>query len=338
MSTLHLNTEGTVVTLTGERLVVQLPPGEKDAPPPPARELFLRDLAQVTVHSGVHMTLPALYELMEREIPVVFTRGGSRVVGYCIAAAAGGSVRRAQYERLGDPVFRLGFASQLVQAKIRNQRRLLQRLAARRDGAGIEAELRALYGAVDRARAPVSMEALRGIEGAAAARYFETLNRFFPAVCAFERRSRQPPHNAANALLSYGYSLLTGELEVECLAKGLDPTAGFYHEPEDRRPSLVLDLLEPLRPVVADSLALDLVNHQTLKPEEHFVRENGGVYLSREGRRRYLEAYERRMQREFVYEKTGARTTLRGELQRVVAATRESIVRNVPVMEPFEMN
>jgi CRISPR-associated protein Cas1 len=337
VSALYLNTDGGHVSLHGERLVVQLPPPEKGADDPEPVEVFLRDISQVTVAANVQMTMQALYACMEREIPVVFTRGGSRIVGYCVAAAAGGAARRCQYERLGDPVFRLGYASQLIQAKIRNQRRLLQRLAARR-GQTIEEDLRALNGAMDRAKMPVSLDGLRGVEGAAAARYFEALARYFPEGCPFERRSRRPPHNEANALLSYGYTLLMGELEVECLGSGLDPTAGFYHEPEDGRPSLALDLLEPFRAAVSDALALDLLNHQTLKPGEHFDRRDGGVFLNRDGRKLYVEAYERRMSRVFVYEKTGQRTSLRGELGRCVLATRNGIQENNPVVEAFEMN
>ena len=279
MSTIYLNSEGTVMSLAGERLVVQCPAPEKGREMPPPQDIFIRDVSQVTVCRGANVTMPALFTLMEREIPVVFARSSGSVVGFCLASAQGNGLRRAQYAKLGDQVFLLAFASQVVQAKIRNQRRMLQRLAERR-GDDVKGDLQALEELLGRARAPISVEILRGIEGAAAARYFEWLNRYFPQSCPFERRSRQPPHNAVNALLSYGYMLLTGELEVECLGKGLDPTVGFYHTPEDRRPSLALDLLEPLRAAVSDSLALDLVNHQTLKAIEHFDNVDGGVYLN----------------------------------------------------------
>ena len=136
-----------------------------------------------------------------------------------------------------------------------------------------------------------SIDTLRGYEGTAAGRYFECYARFFPEHSPFERRSRRPPHNAPNAILSYAYTLLSAEAEAYLHAIGLDPACGFFHEPADRRPSLALDIIEPFRAPLADAMALDLLTHGVLNSHTHFESRNGGVYLKREGRKRFFVAY-----------------------------------------------
>ena len=182
-----------------------------------------------------------------------------------------------------------------------------------------------------------SVESARGYEGSAAGTYFEALALFFPDNTPFERRSRRPPHNPANALLSFGYSLLTHETTTALHAAGLDPALGYLHEPETGRPSLALDFIEPFRAPVADGLALDLLNHGTLNPKNHFTSKDGGIYLNDEGRRRYFTAYERRMDRPFTSDLTGERTTLRDEIRRQLYSFKRLLL-NQGAFEPFIMN
>jgi CRISPR-associated protein Cas1 len=188
-----------------------------------------------------------------------------------------------------------------------------------------------------RCRTAETLDTLRGYEGTAAGRYFEAFGAFFPEHCPFEYRSRRPPHNAVNAILSFAYTMLCSELECHLHATGLDPAIGFLHEPADRRPSLALDLLEPFRAPVADALALDLVSHGQLKPKEHFETRDGGVFLNMEGRKRFFVAYERRLGREYHSEQTGVRTTLRAEMRRQAVVVKQAVL-NDEVFEPFLMN
>lgn len=112
---------------------------------------------------------------------------------------------------------------------------------------------------------------------------------------------------------------------------------GFFHETQDRRASLALDLVEPFRAPVADAMALDLLSHQTLKPAEHFESRDGGVYLNTDGKKRFFVAYERRLARAYRSEQTGLRTTLRDEMRRQVLAVKKSILDGA-AFEPWLMN
>jgi CRISPR-associated protein Cas1 len=110
----------------------------------------------------------------------------------------------------------------------------------------------------------------------------------------FQFRNRRPPKDGTNALLSLAYSLLVKDLTVTCFAVGFDPMVGFYHQPRHGRPALALDLMEPLRPIIADSAVLTAVNTRMVSPKD-LVRAGDAVSLTAEGRRGFFRAYELRM-------------------------------------------
>ena len=336
MPSMFLSTPGTRVTLVSERLHVEVPPqsGTTEAV---IRDIPLAEIEQLILLDSVSLTIPALAELLRREIPVVITSGSARVLGLCMPPAPHSIARLAQYRRSEDQNFAHALAINWVEAKIFNSRRVLQRLAANRDDVEVTPHLLALNQLAENCRTAASIETLRGYEGAAAGRYFECYGSFFPEIAPFERRSRRPPHNATNAVLSYAYTLLGVEAEAHLHAIGLDPAIGFYHEPADRRASLALDLIEPFRAPFADAMALDLFTHGILHPHSHFEPAKGGIYLSNEGRKRFFVAYERRMQREFTSDQHGQRTTLRQEIHRQCQAVKKAVIDGEP-FEPFLMN
>jgi CRISPR-associated protein Cas1 len=337
MPGLFLLTPGTRASLTSERVMLEIPADPSEDRPPETREILLRDVEQVITTPHVHLTMPLLAEFMLREIPVIMAAGGGRIIGLCLPAPPHSAARLAQYRRTGDGPFALALAVNWVEAKIVNQRRVLQRLAANRPQADVSGVLAALDELAGKCRGCESLETLRGYEGTAAGRYFEAWGGFFPPEAPFVRRSRRPPLNPPNAVLSFAYSVMAAEIECLIHAAGLDPALGFYHEPQDRRASLALDLLEQFRAPVADALALDLFSHQVLKPRDHFEETNGGVYLNTAGRKRFFVAYERRMTREYRSEQNGLRTTLRAEFQQQVQAVKKAILDNEP-FAPFLMN
>ena len=342
MPSVFLTTAGVRVSLVSERLRVELPPAERngndDSPGAPGyKDIPLSEVERVILHETVSLTIPALGELMRRDIPVVLAAGDGRVLGLCQPPAPHSTARLAQYHRAGDPAFGLALAINWVEAKILNSRRVLQRLAANRDDLEITPQLLALQTLAENSLNAGSTETLRGYEGTAAGRYFECFGSFFPPENPFERRSRRPPHNPPNAVLSYAYTLLGAEAEASLHAIGLDPAIGFYHEPSDRRASLALDIIEPFRAPLADAMAIDLFSHGILHPVSHFTPQNGGIYLNSEGRRRFFTAYERRMDREYNSEQKGLRTTIRRELQRQCQLVKQSVLEGEP-FEPFLMN
>jgi len=130
----------------------------------------------------------------------------------------------------------------------------------------------------------------------------------------FTSRSRRPPRDPVNALLSFGYTLLYNEAIAALAAVGFDPYLGFYHKVHYGRCSLALDLIEDYRPLAADRLALNVINLEALKPADFQNREDGGVLLSPDGRKRFLKEYERLMNAEFNDRKTGEKSSIRRSL------------------------
>jgi CRISP-associated protein Cas1 len=147
-----------------------------------------------------------------------------------------------------------------------------------------------------------ALETLLGWEGNAAREYFTCFARMFKPATGetepafdFAARNRRPPRDPVNALLSFLYSLLVKEMVVTLVGVGFDPYLGFYHQPKYGRPALALDLMEEFRPLVADSAVLTLINNGEIKRSD-FITRAGAVALTESGRKRVIEAYERRLE------------------------------------------
>lgn len=286
------------------------------------REIPLRDVERLILAESVQITSQAMGAVLRRDIPVSWMSGSGRFLGSFVPATpAHGAARVRQYQRTLDGAFALQVAGRIITAKLYNQRRVLQRLQGARkeaDPSPVEQErdgfvhdalafIDDLFRTLRRAS---TLDELRGYEGAATARYFAAWARFLPEAFPFERRSTRPPLNPVNACISFGATLLYNEVAALCHARGLDPALGLLHATEDGRWSLPLDLLEPFRPALVEALAMDCFSHQILNAS-HFEPQKGGIYLNDDGRRKFILQYERRMERQFMSEFSGHRTTLR---------------------------
>ena len=336
MPTAVINQPRCRVHLESERLIVSGPDPAGGSRTVELRQLPLRDLDRVIASESTQFTSQSIAALLRREIPLTFLDHQGRFLGaFQPAINQHGQSRLHQYQRHLEAPFVLELAGRLTAAKIYNQRRVLQRIAANRKtdlGAGL-GRLEAMLRAATRCQ---SVDELRGCEGAAAARYFEIWATFLPVEFPFERRSRRPPHNPVNACLSFGATLLYNEIAAFLHAHGLDPAPGLLHVTENGRWSLALDLMEPFRPVLSEALALDCFSHQILQAK-HFEPSHGGIYLNTEGRARFLLQYERRMERQFMSEHVGHRTTLRQQLE-VQAVLFKSALDLSEKFQPFLMN
>jgi len=345
MPSLYLLTPGTQVGLRSRALHVEVPKTEEAEAM--ERTLPLVDIERVIIGDSTQVTTAVLTTLLDLDIPIAFSSWSGRVLGMLRPPSTrSAGTRLEQYQRCLDSFFRLGIAQDLIEAKILNQKRILQRLAANRQ-MDVEAATAWLNRLIQESPRAANLDGLRGLEGSVSARYFEELAHFFPPDFPFERRSRRPPHNPVNAVLSYAYTVLGGEIEAAIWSCGLDPALGVYHETEDRRASLALDLLEPFRSPVCDALAVDLFSHEMLKAE-HFEKrltkppegegcEQMGCFLTLEGRKKFFVQYERRLERQFTYEQSGQRTTLRQLIERQCLDLKKTILEGEPFI-PFLMN
>lgn len=286
-SPVYVVAQGASVGKSGERLVVK----KRDEPDTPIRFI---DVSQVSLFGNVQITAQALRAVVERGIPILHHSFG----GWLVALTTGPTQRNvllrvAQYEVARDQDRALAMAKAFVAGKIRNQRTLLRRNHRDRPEAAL-AELGRLAKGVHRARAG---EQLLGLEGVAARVYFSRFSGMLRLGGQFDfnARSRRPPTDPVNAVLSFLYSMLAKDCTHATMAVGLDPYVGLYHQLHYGRPSLALDLAEEFRPLVADSVAITLLNNEMLGGSD-FVRRGPACALKDAARRTVIEAYETRME------------------------------------------
>lgn len=274
--------------------------------------LRLLDVSQLCVFGNVQISSQLMREFFAREIPVCWFSYGGWFSGMANGLPSKHvELRRRQVAVAGQGG--LAIARWLVEGKIRNSRTLLRRNAR----VDVGKELSILQELAARAAETASIAALLGVEGAAARTYFSA----FPSMLAdraampgpvftFDGRNRRPPRDPVNALLSYVYGLVVKDFTAILLAVGFDPYLGFYHRPRFGRPALALDLAEEFRPLVAESVVINLLNNGEVGARDFVVRA-GGVGLTAEARKQVLRAYERRLDVEIVHPRFGYRVTYR---------------------------
>lgn len=291
---LYLNTQGLSVGKSGR--VLRIKERKKVV-----QEVRIQEICQVNLMGNIQISTQAVQELCQADKPICYFSQGGWFYGVTTGLNTKNvMLRQAQFRLAEEAWFCRRIARQLVAGKIRNQRTMLLRNHIEPPSKRVR-ELKRL---IERAETSESLEELLGIEGAAARVYFELLPGMLkreeewdgdPAFAFhFRARNRRPPRDPVNALLSLGYSLLAKDFTVACYAVGFDPMIGFYHQPRHGRPALALDLMEPLRPLVADSAVLSAINTKMVS-ERDFVTAGEAVSLTPAGRKRFFRAYEARM-------------------------------------------
>ncbi|MCX6848578.1 MAG: CRISPR-associated endonuclease Cas1 [Verrucomicrobia bacterium] len=310
---LYLNTQGYRVGVKSERLVIKDGDSVID-------EVRMNDVTHVALFGNIQLSTQAVQELCEQEIPVAYFSMG----GWFYGLTRGHGLKNVhtrirQFAAASNPLQCLAMAQKIVQAKIRNHRTMLMRLHVQPPAAAVQG-MKEIAGRVPSAR---GLDELLGMEGAAAALYFQNfagmikvgeddLDDEIPGLemtqsaekkrkaeaeaftFDFTQRRRRPPTDPVNALLSLAYSLLAKDCTIAALAVGFDPYVGFYHQPRHGRPALALDLMEEFRPLIAESTVLTAINNRMIQ-SGHFVRAGDAVNLSPQGRKAFFQAYEQRM-------------------------------------------
>ena len=292
---LYVDEDGCAIKKTGERILVAK---ENEI----LRDIPLIHLGQIVISGNVNLTTPAMQTLLHEGIPVVFLSGYGRYHGALTPHVSRNSLLRAAQHRVANnPVQCLDLSKAFVQGKLVNMRTMLQRRkwqATDKTDPVLEpllANIKAMQAMEKRANTATELPELLGIEGNASAAYFGSFDFLLKSEVGFDfqRRSRRPPADPTNALLSFAYSLLTADLMSAIQTVGLDPYIGFFHQLKYGKPCLALDLMEEFRPILADSVVITLINNRRIKPED-FTQSHGGWYLKPHRRKVFYAAYETR--------------------------------------------
>ncbi|EXI75189.1 MAG TPA: CRISPR-associated endonuclease Cas1 [Candidatus Accumulibacter phosphatis] len=286
MTSLYVDRRGITLKADGEALVFY-ENGERVGTVP------LAPLSRVFMRGDVTLSSALLGKLGERGIGVVVLSGRKAVPTMLLGRPHNDAARRvAQYRQSLDTDFCLRFSRAIVEAKLRAQAAFLdeRRESELRSRYLLTLSLRRVNGSIAAIDAQTRIASLRGLEGAAAAAYFEGFGDLLPNRLNFSGRNRRPPRDPVNAVLSLGYTLLHAEAVLALYGAGLDPFVGFYHTLDFARESLACDLVEPLR-VEIDKHVLMLFRSEKLRPED-FSHSELGCLLGKAGRARFYAEWE----------------------------------------------
>ncbi|MEQ9763066.1 type I-C CRISPR-associated endonuclease Cas1c [Streptococcus sp. ZJ151] len=252
---------------------------------------------------------PSLIKLCaEHNINLSFHNPQGQFCGRFVGPTNGNVLLRREHYRLADDEESLKYAKRFILAKVSNSRKYLLRF--KRDHKDrIDMQLfgevnTELIWALEQIQAAPDKETLLGIEGQAANQYFRLFNDFIltdKETFSFKIRSRRPPLDCVNALLSFGYSMLTYECQSALEAVGLDSYVGFFHTDRPGRASLALDLVEEFRAYIVDRFVFSLINRSQLSKKDFEIKENGSVLLTDRGRATFIEAWQKRKHTEVVH-------------------------------------
>lgn len=299
LNTLYITTQGAYLCHEGESVLVRV---EKET----KLRLPIHTLSGIVCFGQVSCSPPLMELCGERGVLISFLSEHGRFFARVHGPVSGNVLlRREQYRRADDPKARAAVSRSIVLGKIANCRTVLQRSV--RDHAGpdgnpqVDAAVAKLGSLIDGMKEDVPDDILRGREGEAAKTYFDVFDHMITSQkdeFFFRGRSRRPPMDNMNALLSFIYTIVAHDASAALETVGLDPQVGLLHTDRPGRPGLALDLMEEFRPFLADRLALSLVNLRQVQGKGFSKTESGAVTMDDETRKELLVAYQKRKQDE----------------------------------------
>lgn len=297
------------------------------------QEIRLIDVSQVSIYGNVQISSQAMRAMFDQQVPVCWFSYGGWFQGIAHGLPSKHvDLRRRQVAiaaQAGLPI-----AQRMIEGKIRNSRTLLRRNSR----SEVKPILEQLKATADQTAEVDTIESLLGVEGAAARLYFSRFSAMLKddslGTFDFQGRNRRPPRDPINCLLSYGYSLLAKDLTAVALAVGFDPYLGVFHKPRFGRPALALDLAEEFRPLIADSVVVNVINNGEIQ-ENGFIVRAQGVALTQQGRRSFIAAYERRLDQEVTHPVYGYKITYRRVLEVQARMLGAYLLGEIPDYVPF---
>lgn len=296
LNVLYVNSSDSYLARDGKNVVVRVGNEEKARFP-----IHILESIVCFTYAGVS---PALMELCaESGVALTFMSGSGKFLARLTGRTAGNVLlRRRQYRIADDEEESAAIVRNIIAAKTTNSRTVIRRAVSDHADADSASRLRRVVEDLKETAwrvldCPNDIDALRGLEGQAASVYFSAFNDLIrnpDPTFRFSTRTRRPPRDPVNALLSFLYALLRHDVQSALETVGLDPYVGFLHTDRPGRPSLALDLMEELRPYLADRLVLTLINRKQVTPKDFVSSETGGVALTSEARKKVLDAWQKR--------------------------------------------
>lgn len=298
MTILYVYEHGTTINWKSNCLEIRTSGNERSVP--------IEKVTCITLFGNIQLTTQTITALLIRGIPVTWLSKDGKFFGRLDSTSNINIFRQKKQFRCSDNLdFRLELSKLIVNAKILNQRTVLKRYNKVQQSPILEAAIEQLAKEAKLSQRSRTIHGLKGHEGIAARHYFNALSSMMPDEFSFKGRSRKPPKDKFNSLLSLGYTILLYDIYNAIVSKGLNPYAGFLHEDRERHPTLASDLMEEWRAIIIDSLILNMINRNMLESEDFGqMEQNGGILIGKQNIKIFLKEYESKIATKSKYIKS----------------------------------
>lgn len=294
MSLLYVNEDGALIGIEANRCTIKYKDGLQ-------RSVPVESLEGITILGKSQLTTACTEECLKRGISVSYFSKGGSYFGRLQSTGHINAVRQRKQSRLYDTEFALELGKKILSAKVKNQSVVLRRYERSRQ-INAEEEQKMMTICRNKMERCKSIPELIGYEGQSAKYYFAGLAKCIEPEFYFKGRSRRPPMDEFNSMISLGYSILMNEVYSKIEMKGLNPYFGFIHRDAEKHPTLASDLMEEWRAVIVDAIAMSMINgHEIHKEDFIFHYDEPGCYLTRNGLKLYLNKLEKKFQTEVRY-------------------------------------
>lgn len=294
MSLLYVNENNATIGIDSNRCVIKYSDGMRKMVP-------IETLESITIMGHAQLTTQCVQECLQRGIPVAYFSKGGKYFGRLQSTGHINVERQRMQCQLYEDDFSLKLAKNVISGKLKNQMVVLRRYEKSKD-ISVKDCLQMIHICRNKVENCNSIVEIMGYEGQGAKAYFNGLSKLIELEFSFQGRSKRPPRDEFNSLISLGYSIIMNEIYGKIEAKGLNPYFGFIHRDREKHPTLASDMMEEWRAIIVDSTAMSMINgHEITK--EHFIinPEEPGCFLTRDGVKKYLEKLEKKLQTEVKY-------------------------------------
>jgi len=291
MGTLYLTETGSVARRESGRIIVTNKTQELVNVP-------INQVESVIIFPGVHITTSLTASWLAQGVPVTYLSNRGTYYGRLEPLRCVNVERQLkQVACLNDPNFCLQLSKSIIYAKVRNTTTILREFARHHDSIGYDEISETMSRHLRKIEQAQTIQSLIGYEGMASKDHFSYINRLIRSDFKFRGRSRNPPRDPFNSMLSFGYTLLLFDLYTLIAAHGLHPYFGFLHKPRNGHAALASDLMEEWRPILVDAFVIHLANRNTFHADDFESDQYGGVYMNHEQAKLFIRRYEERVKR-----------------------------------------
>ncbi|MDK2937209.1 MAG: CRISP-associated protein Cas1 [Eubacteriaceae bacterium] len=333
MSFIYIFDQGTKVSFKDNQICIRTPDEM-------TRSLPVESVEGVVLFGRIEISSTVVTQFLEKGIPMTWLSNKGKFFGRLESTSDVNIERqRVQFRCGDDPEFVIGLCRQLVSGKIKNHKVFLRRINRIHDNKEVEVLAGQLTQYENKALKATKIDELMGYEGIAAKIYFQGVSQSMPKAFKFNKRSKRPPRDPFNSLLSFGYTLLMYDVYTVLAELGLNPYAGFLHQDRQNHPTLASDLMEEWRCILVDAVVVAMVSKKMIKPDDFETTENGGVYADKNTSRNFIGQYAKKIQTSTRYIKelsypVSFRRALEHQIRQLIKAMEEN---DPSIYKPIEL-